>query len=186
MIGLGALWLPILLSAILVFVVSSIIHTLSPWHKTDYAAVPNQDKVMDALRPFAIPPGDYMIPRPSSMKEMNTPEYKEKVARGPKMIVTVMPNGVQSMTSNLVGWFVYLLVVGVFAAYLAGRTLATGAEYLRVFQVVGCAAFIGYALALWQHSIWYNRKWSTTIKSTFDGLIYAALTAGVFGWLWPK
>ena len=186
MIGLGALWLPILLSAILVFVVSSIIHMASPWHKSDYAAVPNQDKVMDALRPFAIPPGDYMIPRPSSMKEMGTPEFKEKAARGPKMIVTVMPNGAQSMTSNLVGWFVYLLVVGVFAAYVAGNTLPSGTAYLRVFQIAGCTAFIGYSLALWQHSIWYRRKWSTTIKATFDGLIYAALTAGVFGWLWPK
>ena len=186
MIGLGALWLPILLSAVLVFVVSSIIHMMSPWHKTDYATMPSQDKVMDVLRPFAIPPGDYMVPRPASMKDMGSPEFLEKVNKGPKLIVTVMPNGMQSMTSNLVGWFVYLIVVGVFAAYMAASTLARGADYLKVFQIAGCAAFIGYSLALWQLSIWYRRKWSTTIKATFDGLIYALLTAGMFGWLWPR
>ena len=53
------------------------------------------------------------------------------------------------------------------------------------FRFVGCTAFIGYAVALWQNSIWFKRKWSTTAKNTFDGLVYALLTAGTFGWLWP-
>jgi hypothetical protein len=35
-------------------------------------------------------------------------------------------------------------------------------------------------------SIWYSRAWINTIKSTIDGLIYALLTAGTFGWLWPR
>ena len=58
--------------------------------------------------------------------------------------------------------------------------------YLRVFRFAGATAFIGYAVALWQMSIWYRRAWSTTIKATVDGLIYALLTAGTFGWLWPR
>jgi hypothetical protein len=55
-----------------------------------------------------------------------------------------------------------------------------------VFRFAGTTAFIGYSVALWQMSIWYRRAWSTTIKATVDGLIYALLTAGVFGWLWPR
>jgi hypothetical protein len=35
-------------------------------------------------------------------------------------------------------------------------------------------------------SIWYRRAWSTTIKATVDALIYAALTALVLAWLWPR
>ena len=186
MVALSMLWLPILLSAVIVFVASSIIHMALPWHKNDYLAVPDQDKVMDALRPFGIPPGDYMLPRCATMEEMKTPEFREKLNKGPVAIMTVMPNGQWSMGRNLVLWFLYSVVVSFFAAYIASHALPSGAHYLRVFQLVGATAFIGYALALWQMSIWYRRAWSTTIKATVDGLIYALLTAGVFGWLWPN
>jgi len=185
MTDLAALWLPILLSSVVVFLASSVIHMMLPWHKKDYTQVPNEGKVMDALRPLAIPPGDYMLPRASSMKEMGTPEFAEKLKKGPVMILTVMPNGPMSMGPSLALWFVYSAVVGYFAAYVAGRALAVGAEYLDVFRFVGTTTFIGYSVALWQMSIWYKRSWSTTLKSTVDGLVYALLTAGVFGWLWP-
>ena len=58
MIGLGALWLPILLSAVIVFIASSIIHMGPFWHRGDYPKLPNEDGVLNALRPFAIPPGN--------------------------------------------------------------------------------------------------------------------------------
>lgn len=185
MITLDMLWLPILLSAVFVFFVSSVIHMALPWHKGDYSKVPNEDKVMDALRPFAIPPGDYMMPRASSMKDMGSPEFTEKMKKGPVMIFTVVPNGPATMGTSLTLWFLYSVLVGFFAAYLTGRTLAAGADYLEVFRYVGTTAFLGYSLALLQTSIWYRRAWSTTIKSMIDGLIYALVTAGVFGWLWP-
>lgn len=186
MTGLEGLWLPILLSAVIVFVVSSILHTVLPWHHSDYAKVPNEDKVMEALRPLAVPPGDYMVPRPSTRAEMRSPEFLDKVKKGPVMVVTVMPAGPMSMGKNLILWFLYSVVVGFFSAYIAGRALPVGPHYLQVFRFVGAAAFMGYSLALWQMSIWYRRAWSTTIKSTIDGLIYASLTAGTFGWLWPR
>lgn len=186
MTGMSALWLPIILSPVIVFIVSSIIHMATPWHKNDYAKVSNEDQLMDAMRPLDIPPGDYMVPRPSDMAEMRKPEFIEKMNRGPVLVVTVMPNGPMSIANSLVLWFLYSAVVGVFAAYVAGRALPPGADYLRVFQLVGVTTFIGYSFALWQMSIWYSRAWSTTIKSTIDGLIYALLTAGTFGWLWPR
>ena len=186
MTGLDALWLPILLSSAIVFVVSSAIHMASPWHKGDYPMVPNQDKAMDALRPLAIPPGDYMVPHPSSREQMRSPEFAEKMKQGPVMMLTVMPNGPMAMGKTFVLWFLYAAAVGVCAAYVAGRALPVGAPYLHVFRFVGATAFIGYSLALWQMSIWYRRAWSTTIRATVDGLIYAACTAGTFGWLWPR
>jgi len=186
MTALHLLWLPILLSSVIVFVVSSIIHMALPWHKSDYPKVTNEDRVMDALRPLAIPPGDYMITRPSSREDMRSPEFAEKMRKGPVMMLTVMPNGPMSMGKNLVLWFLYSVVVGLLAAYVAGRALPVGAAYLHVFRFVGVTAFVGYSLALWQMSIWYRRAWSATIKATVDGLIYALLTAGTFGWLWPR
>ncbi len=186
MTGLSALWLPILLSAVFVFVASSLIHMASPWHKSDYPKMPNEDRVMDALRPLAIPPGDYFVPRPSGRDEMRSPAFAEKMKKGPVIVMTVIPSGPTSMARNLVLWFLYTAVVGLFAAYISGRALPPGTPYLRVFRFAGATAFIGYSAALWQMSIWYRRAWTTTIKATVDGLIYALLTAGTFGWLWPR
>jgi hypothetical protein len=186
MVALQTLWLPILLSAVIVFVVSSIIHMALPWHKNDYSRVPNENQLMDAVRPLAIPPGDYMVPRASSMQELKTPEFAEKLRKGPVLMLTVMPNGPFTMGRNLALWFLYSLVVGLFAAYIASRALGAGTDYLRVFQLIGATAFIGYSAALWQMSIWYRRSWTITLKATVDGLIYALLTAGTFGWLWPR
>ena len=185
MTGLSALWLPILLSAVLVFLVSSVIHMLSPWHKNDYPKMPNEEAAMDALRPLAIPPGDYMVPRPAGRDDLRSAAFADKLAKGPVFIVTILPNGMMSMARNLGLWFLYLVVVGVFAAYIAGRAVGPGTNYLQVFRFAGTVAFIGYALALWQMSIWYRRSWSTTIKATVDALIYAAVTALVLAWLWP-
>ena len=185
MVTLSALWVPIVLSAVIVFVASSVIHMAPLWHKSDYPKMPREAEALDALRPLSIPPGDYFVPRASDMREMRSREFKDKMNGGPVAVITVLPNGPIDMRRNLMQWFAFLIVIGIFSAYIAGRTLAPGTPYLRVFQIVGAAAFMGYALALCELSIWYRRSWSLTLKSVFDGLIYAALTAGTFGWLWP-
>ncbi len=100
------------------------------------------------------------------------------------MVLTVLPNGPMSMGRNLLLWFVYLIVVGIFSGYIAGRALPPGADYLHVFRFVGATAFIAHAVALWQMTIWYRRSWVTTVKASVDGFIYSLLTAGTFGWLW--
>ena len=78
------------------------------------------------------------------------------------------------------------MVVSFFAAYIAGRAVGPGADYLTVFRFVGSTAFMGYSFALPQNSIWYKRNWGMTLKSMFDGLVYGLLTAGTFAWLWPR
>ena len=186
MVPLTSLWMPILLSAVLVFVASSILHMVLPYHRSDYARVPSEPEVMAALQPFGLRPGDYFMPAASGPKEMDTPAFKERWQRGPVVVMTVLPPSASFVGPTLGKWFAYSVVVGVFAAYLAGRALGPGATYLQVFQFAGCTAFVGYTLALWQMTIWYRRKLSTTVKSTIDGLLYAALTGGAFGWLWPR
>lgn len=187
MVSLMSLWLPILVGAVLVFIVSSIVHMVLGYHWNDYGQVPKQGQVAAALRPFAIPPGDYMLPKPDNPKAMRTPEFKEKVQQGPVLSMTVYPsNQMTMMTKQLVQWFIYCAVVGLFAGYVAGRTLGAGAEYLQVFRVTGTVAFCGYGLALLQASIWYGRRWSTTLISLADALVYGLVTGGAFGWLWPS
>lgn len=185
MVSLTALWLPILLSAAIVFVASSIIHMLLGYHNSDWSSLDREDGVLDALRPFALKEGDYVAPRPKSMADLNTPEFKAKVEKGPRIMLTVMGPSSGSMLKSLFLWFIYSLVIGIFAAYVAGMTLAPGADYMDVFRITSTVAFAGYALALWQSWIWYARGLASTLKTTFDGLVYALLTGGVFGWLWP-
>jgi len=180
------LWLPIVLSAVLVFVVSAVIHMATPWHRADYRKAPREDQLRDAVRPLAIPPGDYMVPNCDSMQEMRSPGFKEKMSQGPVLVMTVFPNGQMGMGKNLALWFVYLVAVSWFAAYVACHALPAGASYRHVFRFAGVTAFLGYAAALWQMSIWYRRSWGTTLRATIDGLIYAGVTAGTFGWLWPR
>ena len=186
MTGLEMLWLPILLSAVIVFIASFIIHMFSPLHKNDYPKLKNEDQVMDALRPLAIPPGDYMVPRAADMKDMKSPAFTEKMNKGPVLMFTMYPNGTFQMGATFVQWFIFLIVMGIFSAYIAWHALGAGANYLQVFRFIGASAFMGYAMAYWPMSIWYRRSWAITIKMTIDGLIYALLTAGTFGWLWPR
>jgi len=185
MIPIQALWLPILLSAILVFFASWVIHMFLPYHKNDFEKLPDEDAVMDSLRAHNLKPGDYYTPMCTGPEAMKDPAYLEKTNKGPVFMMTVMENGPPKMGASLAQWFLYCLLVGILAAYISGQALAPDAHYLKVFQIAGCTAFIGYAIALLQGSIWYKRKWSTTLKGMFDGLIYSLLTAGVFGWLWP-
>jgi hypothetical protein len=185
MVSIISLWLPILLAAVLVFVISFIIHTFLPYHRSDLVKVPSEDEAMDALRKLNISPGDYIIPYAGSTEAMRSPEFKEKLNKGPSIIMTVMKSGPTSMGGSLGLWFLYSVVVGIFAAYIAGHALGPGAHFRAVSRYAGCVAFSGYSLALLHDSIWYKRKWCTTFKLMFDGLIYALVTAAVFGWLWP-
>lgn len=184
MVSILSLWLPIVLSAVLVFIVSSIIHMVLTYHRSDFARLPDEDGVMDALRPFNIPEGEYVMPFANSSKQMNDPEFKARMEKGPVAFLNVFGADFQ-MGKSLVLWFLYCLLIGVFAAYLAGRALGPGAQYLEVFRFAGAAAFGGYGLALLQNSIWYKRGWPATLKSMADSLVYALVTAGMFGWLWP-
>ena len=186
MITLTSLWLPILVSAVIVFVASSIMHMVLPYHKSDYRQLPDEDRVTDAMRSAGLTRGPaYFFPY-FSFKEIKSAPVVEKLKRGPVGLLTVLPSGPPAMGKNLVQWFVYCLIISIFAAYLAGRTLRPGTAFPEVFGVVATAAFLGYGAAHAQESIWSGRSWVVTLKHIFDSVIYAVLTAAIFGWLWPQ
>lgn len=185
MVTLMSLWLPILGSAIAVFVISAIIHSVLAYHRSDFRRMANEDAVMTALRDAGVAPGEYAVPYAGDMAAMKDPDYVARRERGPAAFVTVLRGGPITMGAELAQWFLYCIFVSLFAAYVAGRALPPGTEYMSVFRFVGTTAFACYAVALWQFSIWYQRPWATTLKWTFDGLIYALVTAAIFGWLWP-
>jgi hypothetical protein len=186
MITLPELWLPILLSAVLVFIASSIANTLLPHHRSDFRRLPDEEGAMAALRRPDLVPGEYAFPYARGMEEMKSEGYAKRREQGPVAFMTVLPSGPVSMGPQLAGWFVFTVAVSIIAAYMAGRVLPPTADYLDVFRVTGTTAFAGYVLALWQQTIWFGRPWTTSLKFSLDGTVYALLTAGVFGWLWPQ
>lgn len=184
MVTILSLWLPILLSAIAIYITSSVIHMALPYHRSDYTGLPNEDQVLDSLRSAG--PGNYMAPYCASAAAMREPAFKEKMARGPVVSLYVKAGGGFDLPGTLARWFGYVLLVCILAAYVSSRTLQAGADYLMVFRVTGFAVFLAIGGGTPIHCIWYGQKWSTCAKSVFDALLYGLLAGGVFGWLWPR
>ncbi|MDA1195009.1 MAG: hypothetical protein O2894_07460 [Planctomycetota bacterium] len=183
MLELLELWLPILLSAVGVFIVSSIIHMATPMHKGDYGKMAGEDAVMETMRAHGVNPGHYMFPGCDSMKAMGTPEMIERYKRGPVGTMVVIPTGVPTIGKSLIQWFVFSVIVSIFTAYVCTFALKDGAQYMDVFRLSGTVAFMGYGLATICDSIWKGVSWLITLKFQIDSLLYALMTAGVFAWL---
>lgn len=185
MVSLTALWLPILLSALIVFLASSIMHTALPYHRGDYRQLPDEDKLLAALRAAGLTRGLYIFPF-ANHRDMKTPAMQDKYKQGPVGMMTIFPTGPVRMPKFLGQWFGYCLLISFFLAYLTAHTVAPGARYLAVFRVVGTAAFLAYGLGQFSNAIWKGQTLSMTLKEVLDGLVYGLLTAGIFSWLWPR
>ncbi len=186
MVTLGALLLPILLSAVFVFITSSIVHMVLKYHSRDYKPLPNEDAVRAAFRAGSPAPGQYVVPYCADMKQLESPEMKKKFDEGPVGVFNIKPNGYRGMGPTLGQWFVFLLVVSFFIAYIAAHTVPSGTPYLEVFRVVGAVGFLAYGAGVIPAAIWMGKPWTVALKELFDGLLYGLVTAGTFGWLWPR
>ena len=127
MVGLSSLWIPIVVSAVFVFIALALIHGMLGWHKGDMTAVPGEAKVMETLRDLNVQPGDYRFPFSTSVDEMKTPEWDAKMTKGPVGVMSISPSSPINMGKLLGRWFVYSLFIAVLAAYITGRTRGLGA-----------------------------------------------------------
>jgi hypothetical protein len=182
---LAALWLPVVVSAVLVFVASSLIWNVLGAHKWHIKGLPDEAAAREALLKQAVAPGMYSIPYCPDPAMMKDPAFKEKLAKGPVAVLTVRRPGMPNMGEFLGAWFGYLLLVSYAVALVCGQTLHRGDPYLLVFRVAGAVAFAAYSLGQIPNAIWWGRPWKSAFKELADGIVYAALTAGTFGWLWP-
>ena len=184
----GQLWLPILLSAVFVFIMSSIVWTLLPHHKNEFQPAPNTDGIQAALKGAA--PGTYMFPMHADPKQRRSKEAMQKYAEGPSGLLTLMAPGPMNMGKMMAQSLVLNLVVSFFTAYVAGHVLAMGGptapNYLTVFRVVGTIGFMAYGFGPLFESVWFGKPWGSQALNLFDSLLYGLLTAGTFGWLWPR
>jgi hypothetical protein len=182
---LTQLWLPIVVSGVVVFMMSALVWTVLPHHKKDWKGLPNEEAVLNALRTNAPAPGQYAIPFVFDPKLRDDPAMKERIARGPNGYLTVIPTGMPAMGPMMVKSLIFNLIVTTLVAYGAWHALGAGAPYLEVFRIAGATSMMSYVLAMAPESIWFGRPWRTFWMQVIDAVAYGLVTAGIFGWLWP-
>jgi len=186
MVPLAQLWIPILLSAVFVFIASSILHMmLKFWHQPDCSGFSNEEEVRAAVRKGSSGPGIYMLPY-CTHDNMKSAEIQQKFKDGPIAFVFIRPGGQPNMAAPLIQWFLFCLLVSLVTAHIAGGTLAAGTAPMRVFCVSGLAALMGHAFGSIPMGIWWGQPWRSAFKHVIDGIIYALIVAGVLAWLWPQ
>lgn len=182
---LAQLWIPIVVSGFVVFVLSALAWTVLPHHKKDWRGLPDPDAVQAAMRPNPPAPGQYALPWARDPKAFEDPAMKERMDKGPRAYITVVPNGMPPMGPMMAKALVYNVIVSLLVAYVTWHALGAGAEYLQVFRVAGATSMMSYILASVPDSIWFGRPWRAFRMQALDGVVYGLFTAGVFGWLWP-
>jgi hypothetical protein len=185
MTPITSLVLPILVAAVAVFVLSLIVQTAMPWHKSDFGNVPDDDAFITAIRQLNIPPGDYTVPSPRLPGGGRNPEFVEKWAKGPSVTMTVIPPSA-NMGRYMGQWFAFTVLVAAIAGWVTGTIVRPAGDAHAVFHYGAIITFLCYSLGAWPLSIWYHRKWSTAFKSAFDAILYGVATGMVFSWLWPN
>jgi hypothetical protein len=183
---LAHLWLPIVLSAVFVFIASSVINMfLKFWHAPDYKGFSNEDDVAAAIRKGNPSAGAYQLPYCSSPEAMKQPQMAEKFKNGPVGMVFLRKPGPMNIGSFLGQWFAFCLLVTFFCALVAVHVFGPGAESARIFHVVGLIALMTFSFGGIPDAIWWSHPWGSTLKYVVDGLIYALITGATFAWLWP-
>ena len=184
MVELSSIWLPILLSAVFVFIASSVLHMMIPIHSKDYSALPGEDEILATMGKHGITPGLYRFPFCTSMKEMGSPEHLAKMNQGPNGMLTILPDGPMAMGKYLLHWFAFSLLITLFVGYLSSMALEAEATFREVFRFAGTAATLGFAIPVLCDSIWKAVPWPVPFRFFFDGVVYSLVTGATFAWFW--
>ena len=182
----GSLWIPVVVSAVAVWLVSAVLHMALKYHTADYKGLANEDAVGEVLRKGSISPGVYMIPHCADHAKLKEPAMIEKFTKGPIALITVMPSGPPAMGKNLVQWIALCLLISFTAAYIARHTLSAASDGMLVMRITGTVAFVGYAYGHLQDAIWKAIPTGNTLRAVADSVVYAVITGLAFRLLWPS
>jgi hypothetical protein len=183
-VTLPELWLPTLIATVGVFVLSMIAWTIAPHHKPEARPLGDERSLFALIKGQQIAPGSYYFPY-CDASEMKTDDGKRRYAEGPWGRLVLHAKR-PSMGASLLGSFVLYFAVSVALAYLGSETIAAGASFTRVMQVLGTGAVLAYTAAVVPQIIWFDRRWNVFAAHLFDGVVYGLATGAAFGLLWPS
>ena len=185
---LTTLWLPIILSAVGIFIASAVIHMVLQWHQPDYKQFPNEEEVRRVLRAGNTQGGgEYTVPWCASPKDSGTPEMQKKFEEGPIGFLTLWPPGAKvNMGKTLGQWFAFTLVVAAIIGYVAYKAILVPETFGQVARLTGALAFFAYGAGSIPYGIWFGKPWKSVSKDVLDAAIYAVITGVAFGMLWTK
>ncbi len=181
---LTSLWLPILLAAAAVWVLSAIVWMALPHHKRDFIALPDEESFIEQVRRSGIRPGNYVFPDFRDHNAMKSEKTQKALNEGPVGHLSVWPTPV-TMGGKMVSTFVVYLVVSALIAYLARTALPGEASFSKVFQIAGTAGVLAYSFAFIPNAVWFGAYRRTIVASVVDGVVYGLVTGALFAWLWP-
>jgi hypothetical protein len=183
------LWLPILLSAAAVWIVSMIVGMALPHHKQDWIGLPNspgggEDSFMDYLRRSGIKPGNYLFPDFRTREAMKSEKVEKALKEGPVGHLSVWKTPL-TMGDKMVATFIVYLVASTLIAYLTRIALPGAAPFAKVFQVAATAGILAYCFSFIPSALWWGSYKRTIVANVIDGILYAAITGAIFAWRWP-
>ncbi len=182
------LWLPILLSAIAIWFISTIASMALPHHKQDWINLPDpptgEDNFMDDLRKRAIPPGNYLFPDFRTPAALKSPKVEQALKQGPVGHLSIWKTPV-TMGDKLLGAFIVHLIVAILIAYLTRLALPTSAPFAKVFQFAATAGILAYSFSSIPSALWFGAYKRTIIASVVDGIVFGLVIGAIFAWRWP-
>ena len=181
---LFSLWLPIVVSAVIVFIASFVVWMVLPYHKKDVKTLPDEKALTDHLKTLNLAPGTYMWPGCQSNQEMKSEEYKSRYDAGPWGSINVVgqkPN----FGRNLILTFLFYIVVSIFVGYITTLARSPGEAFLAVFRVAGATAVLGYCAGSIPNAIFFGKPGRFVLTEFVDGVVYGLLTGATFALLWP-
>ncbi len=178
------LWLPILVSAVIVFFASFLVWMVLPHHKQDVKALPDEKALTDHLRQLNIAPGTYMWPNCQPAEDMKSEEFKSRFAAGPWGSINIVGSR-PNFGRNLVLTLIFYVVVSVFVGYITSLARAAGVGFLPVFRVAGAVGVLAYCAGSIPNAIFFGKPGRFMLTEFVDGVAYGLLTGATFGVLWP-
>jgi hypothetical protein len=175
------LWLPILLSAVALFIASFLSWMVLQLHRHDWRKLEREDEFLEAVRGVGLPTGSYMFPGCGTPAEMRSEEYQRKYEAGPRGVMTVLAP--TNMGVNLTLTFIYFLGVSFCLGYLATLALPRGAAFMPVFRFVSTAGLLAFLAAIVQHAIWFRAR---IVGHVIESIAYAAIVGAIFAAMWPS
>lgn len=177
---LVGLWLPIVISTIVLFFASFIARTILPHHRAGWHKLDHEPAFMNQLQEMNIPPGSYVFPYAETRQQSSQETFLKTYAKGPRGTINI--HTIPNLGLNLFCTFIFFLITVTLIAYIAQQAFAGWSDeseitFLKVFQIVGTISVLTYSSSTILSSISSKRPF---LMEVIDGIAYGLIVGVIF------